>query len=436
MLNQSYPLINPFDRVSYANLPSTTGVYIFKKSDEYLYIGKSVNVKSRVLTHVESAAVIEKEHAIISQSDTLTVIVTDSEFKALLLESQLIQNCKPKYNVIWRDGKSHLYIKITAEEYPKIIPVRKENDLKSSYFGPFSSSKDVEDLLHIIRKIVPYCSQKKITSRACFYSKIDLCNPCPNKIYSTTDELEKKLLKKEYRNNIRKVVEILKGKTEKLFDSMNRELKEAIKKENYEKGIELRNRLYTLEYLTKYRSFSRYSENDFNTSQSSLSKLENLLSLHFSVINDLKRIECYDISNLSQKQATGSMVVLTDGLIDKGQYRKFKIKNMSLQSDFDMLEEVVKRRFHNPWPHPSLIVIDGGRPQIRRVIKVLKALDINIPVMGIAKHPDRLILGLKKFLTLKLPTHDLALRLIQMIRDESHRFARKYHLLLREKAML
>lgn len=436
MVAQIYPLISPFDRATYANLPSTTGVYVFRKDGAYLYIGKSVNIKSRVLTHVESSAVIEKEHAIISQANMLTVIVTDSEFKALLLESQLIQSCKPKYNVIWRDGKSHLYIKITAEEYPKIISVRKEDDQKSSYFGPFSSSKDVEDLLHIIRKIIPYCSQEKITSRACFYSKIDLCSPCPNKINSMTGGQEKSLLKKEYKSNIRKITDILKGKTDKLVDSMNRELKVAIKVENYEKGIELRNRLYTLEYLTKYRSFSRYSENDFNTSQSSLSKLERLLSSHFSLSDPLKRIECYDISNLSQKQATGSMVVLTDGLIDKGQYRKFKIKNMNLQSDFDMLEEVVRRRFHNSWIRPSLIVIDGGRPQIRRVIKALKTLDINIPVIGIAKHPDRIILGSEKFSTLKLPIHDLALRLIQMIRDESHRFARKYHLLLREKAML
>ena len=129
-------------------------VFICLKRKTYLYIGKSINIKARVLSHVENSQQDTKEFAIVSQSDSIETQITDSEFKALLLESELIQIHHPKYNVIWRDGKSHLYIKITEEKYPKIYPVRKEDDKKSLYFGPFSSTRDVESLLRTIRRII------------------------------------------------------------------------------------------------------------------------------------------------------------------------------------------------------------------------------------------------------------------------------------------
>ena len=130
------------------------------------------------------------------------------------------------------------------------------------------------------------------------------------------------------------------------------------------------------------------------------------------------------------------MVVLTNGLIDKNQYRRFKIKNETIQSDFDMLDEVITRRFKNSWEHPSLIIVDGGKPQVRRIIQVLQNLCINIPILGIAKGPDRFILGVKGMPTINPRSNNLGYRLIQLIRDESHRFARKYHLFLRNKRML
>ena len=426
-MKQVFLLQNPQSKTSYTELPSTPGIYLFKKGKTYLYIGKSVNIKARVLSHVENSTQDTKEYAIVSQSDSIETQITDSEFKALLLESELIQIYHPKYNVIWRDGKSHLYIKITEEKYPKIYPVRKEDDKKSLYFGPFSSTHDVESLLRTIRRIIPFCSQKKITKRPCFYHKIGLCDPCPNDIGSRG---------KEYRRNIRRIVSLLLGKTGILLNSMNRELKTAIKEEHYEEGLKIRNRIQTLQYLIQNRSFERYGEHDFNNSEESMQALFSLISPYFPHITNLKRIECYDISNLSQKQGTGSMVVLTDGLIDKNQYRRFKIKNSKIQSDFDMLDEVITRRFKNSWEHPSLIIVDGGKPQVRRIIQVLQNLCINIPILGIAKGPDRFILGVKGMPTINPRSNNLGYRLIQLIRDESHRFARKYHLFLRNKRML
>ncbi len=146
-------------------------------------------------------------------------------------------------------------------------------------------------------------------------------------------------------------------------------------------------------------------------------------------------MECYDISNLSQKEATASMVVFTDGLADKSQYRKFRIKDKKLQSDFDMLEEVIKRRFNNDWDRPDLLVVDGGRPQVRRVSQVLRELHITIPLIGIAKHPDRLVISVENLPIVRPPVHSLGFGMVRAIRDESHRFAKKYHLLLRNKKL-
>ncbi|MBI4973135.1 GIY-YIG nuclease family protein [Candidatus Roizmanbacteria bacterium] len=424
---QFFPLQNPLSKTSYSELPSTAGIYLFKKGKTYLYIGKSVNIKARVLSHVENSAQDTKEYAIVSQSDSIETQITDSEFKALLLESELIQIHHPKYNVIWRDGKSHLYIKITEEKYPKIYAVRKEDDNKSLYFGPFSSTRDVESLLRTIRRIIPFCSQKKITKRPCFYHKIGLCDPCPNDIGSRG---------KEYRRNIRRIVSLLLGKTGILLNSMNRDLKVAIKSELYEDGLRIRNRIQTLKYLIQNRSFERYGEHDFNNSEESLQALFSLISPYFPQIPNLKRIECYDISNLSQKQGTGSMVVLTGGLIDKNQYRRFKIKNLKIQSDFDMLDEVITRRFKNKCETPSLIIVDGGKPQVRRIMQVTEKMGVSVPILGIAKGPDRFILGVKGMPTINPRSNNLGYRLVQLIRDESHRFARKYHLFLRDREMI
>ncbi len=130
------------------------------------------------------------------------------------------------------------------------------------------------------------------------------------------------------------------------------------------------------------------------------------------------------------------MVVLTAGAVDKSQYRKFKVKNPSLVGDTLIMKEILRRRFKNAWPKPDLIVVDGGKPQVRAVRQTLKELKVTIPVVGIAKAPDRLVIGTADLPTRRLsPTHP-GFNLIRLIRDESHRFSRRYHLLLRGKEFL
>lgn len=435
MLKQSIKLPNPINKASLRILPSSNGVYLFKHDANYIYIGKSNNIKARILSHFENAKIIPKERAIFDNSNTLEYIVVDSEFNALILEASLIQKHHPKYNVIWKDGRSYLYIKITIkDEYPKLFSVRKEDDQKSLYYGPFGSSKDVNILLRSIRNIFPFCTQKKVTAKACFYSKIGLCNPCPNTINAHKDPVLKSQQKAQYRNNIKSIIKILNGNTDLILKTRYQDLKLLSQTQQYEQAIKVRNSISSLEFLIHNRRFAR----EINQVQyvNPIAALYLLLRQYFSRLTKPSRIECYDISNLSQKQSTASMVVAINGVMDKSQYRKFKIKRVDSRSDFDMLKEVIDRRLKHSWPLPNLIVLDGGRPQVKMIKDHLISLQKDIPIIGIAKNPDRLVMGDNALSTFRPAIHNDGFNFIRQMRDESHRFAKKYHLYLRERKIV
>lgn len=427
------------------NLPSTNGVYLFKNKDRVLYVGKSINIKVRVKSHIKNAVLDQKEALIIQQSDHVEHIITDSEFNALLLESQLINKYQPKYNLILKDDKTPLYIKITIKDkYPKVFVVRREDDHKSIYFGPFSSRKNTEIILRHIRKIIPFCTDKNINKKPCFYSKVNLCNPCPNIIEKFK---ENKILTNQYRKNIRLLIKLLQGQTDAVKKQWQKELSVLNINKEYEKAIIIRDRLIMLERLTTSRFQNDITENKTSKSMrvnESLYDLLKILVVYFPKIKSLHRIECYDISTWMQNTTTASLVVMTDGYVDKKEYRRFKINNQKLQSDFERLQEVMRRRLNQNWQKPDLFVIDGGRPQIEAIKLVLDEFQLSIPLIGIAKQPDRIVIGeksktqsgLMSFPTLFFRSDRSGFNLIRQLRDEAHRFAKKYHLLLRNKMMI
>jgi excinuclease ABC subunit C len=249
-----------------------------------------------------------------------------------------------------------------------------------------------------------------------------------------------KQMKKEYRANIRKVVTILEGRAEMILKSLRKQIEEYAKIEEYEKSLELRNRLLHLEELIHMRSFGQFEYSQAYDPEVALEKLKTILTSLRQIAaspvaprNDiiLSRIECYDISNLMQREATASMVVATDGILDKAEYRRFKMKTEGV-SDFKMLTEAITRRMGNDWKRPDLIIVDGGSPQVVIISGVLKKLGVEIPLIGIAKRPDRIVVLHKgETKTYKFSFHNEGFRLIQQLRDESHRFAKKYHTLLR-----
>lgn len=414
------------------SLPNTIGLYIFKKDDTINYIGKSVNIKARVLSHLENAKLDNKENLIINNSNKIEVITAESEFKALLLEAKLIREFQPKYNSIWKDDKSPLYIKITSkDEFPKVLITRKPSDA-SLFFGPFSSVRMVEKIINDIRKIVPFCTQKNIGKKACFYSKIGLCDPCPNEINNCKGEACF-ALKQQYKKNINKVISILKGNVKKIINDLNKQLNVYKKNSQYEQAIVIRNKILRFDRLLHLKEESAYYIND---NEKRIEEMLHILNRYFPKLKKLNRIETYDISNFGLKQAVGSMVVMNNNQIDKKEYRRFKIKKIGLKSDFDRLKEVMERRLKQKWPLPDIIIIDGGQPQIKAILKIFKNNKADIPLLGIAKNPDRVIVGIEGFPNLFLKNESKVLNVIRLLRDESHRFARKYHLFLRSRDFL
>lgn len=437
---------------------STTGVYVYKQMGTPIYIGKAVNLKARLLSHEQNALQDAKEAKIVTSADSIELIYTDSEFLALVLEAKLISSIKPRYNVRWRDDKSHLYIKITMRDpFPKVFITRRENDGKSRYFGPFDSMKSVETLVKQIRRIVPFCTQKTIHKGACFYHKIGLCDPCPNIVEHDT-EPEKSRGKKRYRAQITTIVRVLDGKTDLVFRSLRKEIHDLTDTQHYEEAMKRRDAMRQLELLIMHGSFIDGNIHLYNRSEQALAALQTILKPYYPSLSDLHRIECYDNSTLSFQNSTASMVVFTDGMVDKKEYRRFKLRTKP-NNDFDMMKEVITRRLKNTrWPTPDLIIIDGGKPQVRAVQKIISAnsqfspsagraisknqkeqklmenwnlIIENLPIIGLAKNPDRIVVGIGNLPTIRPERHNLGYRLLQHMRDEAHRFAKKYHTYLR-----
>ena len=430
----------PFDPSSFSLLPSSPGVYVFVKNNVPLYIGKSINIRARIRSHKEASVLDPKENRIISESDFLWYKQTDSDFSSLILESELIAEYQPKYNVILKDDKSDLYFMITRDEkYPKIHLTRKPHIRikKRFYFGPLPSVNSAQEMLRHIRKIIPFCTLKKVSKGRCFYESIGLCNPCPNTIEFRTEESKKKELRKKYLSQIKQVIALLQLKTNTITLHLKQEMNQASLEQNYESALKYRNALQRFDQLLRHTTFYDDYKQSPNLSEDRISSLNQLISnIYPTPLSQIHRIECYDISNLSFENATGSLVVSTDGIPTRAEYKRFRIKRAEVL-DSKMMEEVFQRRFsHLNWKRPDLVVVDGGKPQVKMAYRALLKLSVKVPVMGIAKHPDRLVVGTPPFQTIRPARNNQGFHLIQAIRDESHRFAKKYHLLLRTKSFL
>ncbi len=375
------------------NLPTSSGVYIFKDdSGKVIYVGKAANLKRRVSSYFHGKRDI-KTAKLSQQVSSISFKKTDTVIEALIKEAQLIKEWKPAYNIKGKDDSSFLYVVITDEEYPRVLLRRGKEILEKERvaFGPFVSSSNIRDALSIIRKIFPFHthSQRELNrGKACLYYEIGLC---PGTCVGGVD-------KKQYKKDIKNIELFFKGGKNRIISNLKKEMAEESKKLNFERAEKIKRKIFAIEHIR-----------------------DTAISLQNESKKGDKRIEGYDISNISGTFAVGSMVVFRGNIADKKEYRKFKIRSV-VGGDTDMIREVLERRFKNSWPLPHLIVIDGGVGQVNTVKEVLKENGLSIPVIGIAKGKDRkgnrlvgkLISGVTKETLLK-------------IRDEAHRFAIKYH---------
>ncbi|MFZ2199571.1 MAG: GIY-YIG nuclease family protein [Microgenomates group bacterium] len=428
--------------------PGTCGVYQYFSGDKLLYVGKAVNLKARLSSHAQNARMDAKEAAIVA-GDTIKFTLCDTEFKALMLESELIRTLRPPHNRAWKDDKTYLYIVIDlSDEYPrprfdrahdlKTNPRFTQPDIKFKVFGPFPNGQIAQEVLSAIRRLIPFCMAKRVTTHACFYSRIGLCDPCPANICKVTNLAKQLVLKKQYRKQIRQMIKILSGNIDPVIKDLTTKMKGFSDSQDFESALKLRKDIERFKrFITTHSFTDRHFS--YNNSSERLSSLEGILASYKDRPRNMHRIECYDASNSAMHDSVVSMTVMTDGLLDNGEYRRFKIKNPRAVSDFDRLDEAISRRLKNKtWAKPDLIVIDGGVPQLRRLQRIFDKQPDAPLYLGLAKHPDRLILPgdsrkASNYIMLKLPSDHPGLQLLQQLRDEAHRFANSYRKILQRK---
>jgi len=400
------------------SVPHKPGVYIMKDaSGEVLYIGKAKDLSKRVCSYFQAGRPKSARHmALIDRVKELEYIVTASEEEALIQEANLIKEKKPKYNIELKDDKSFPFLKLTLnEKFPRLIITRKKIEDGSRYFGPYTRVKSLRKAVSFMKGIFPLRTCKNIPDRVCLSYHIGQCyGPCIGAI----DE-------KEYNRIVRQLILFLEGKKTELLDNLAKMMDELAKAKRYEEAAIVRNRITALSEVPGDKTMV-YS--GWGSIAVRLKKILRLPTLPM-------RIEAFDVSNISGKDATGSMVYFYNGLPDKSNYRRFRIKTVTEIDDYAMIKEIVNRRYsrlkeeHREFP--DLIIIDGGRGHLKAAYEELIKLNIsNIPVVSIAKPDDR-IYTLNSKVPLDINKDSQIIHFIQQIRDEAHRFALRYHHKLR-----
>lgn len=395
-------------------LPDWPGVYFFLKGKEILYIGKATSLRDRVRSYFNgdiAAARGPRIVAMVEQADAINFETTDSVLEALILEAALIKKHQPKYNAKEKDNKSFNYVVITKEDFPRILLVRgKELQKQPAFaetFGPFPSGTQLREALKIIRKIFPFRDRCSLgAKRGCFNYQLGLCpGVCCGEITKT-----------EYAKTIRHLKLFFNGKKSVLTKTLEREMKVAAKKQDFEQAKKLRDQLFALKHI-----------NDVALIKSDPADRVN--STNF-------RVEAYDVAHTSGKETVGVMVVVEDGEVQKSEYRKFKIRGQLAPrvaiNDTANLAEVLERRANHPeWPMPNLIVVDGGKAQLNQAVKTLREVGFDVPVVSVVKnekHQARGVLGDKGF----IEKHEAE---ILLANSEAHRYALAYHRSRRDRML-
>lgn len=436
-----------------SQLPATPGVYLYKdKKGKIIYVGKAAVLRNRVRQYFQEARPRDtKTDLLVADITDIDWIEVGSEIEALFLESELIKRYKPRYNIELRDDKHYEYVRIDLNHpHPTVRTVRRPMDDGATYIGPFVHG--IRPALRLLRRIFPYdVSVPTERRRASLHYHIGL---------SPGLEAGKTSLPL-YRKNLRKLIRYLSGNHAALERQLDREMRAAARNQLFERAASLRNQLEALGRLRSQIIFGDKELFDITKDQA-LDGLSQLLGMP----GPPRRIEGYDISHMSGTNNVASMVVFTNGVSDKAQYRKFKMR-IPGNNDFAHMSEVITRRFSGrnmeQWPKPDLLLIDGGKGQVGAALQAMHAKGLSIPLIGLAKRYEEIIIpklpsnptkpqlqgptlqktviektvAMDQTIEMKviaLPHDSPIVRLLQRVRDESHRFAVSYHSILKGKA--
>ncbi len=426
------------------NLPSGSGLYFMKgANDKVLYIGKAKNLRSRVASYFQQSADLLSSRGpkiveMVNKTESVDFFETETEVEAMLQEARLIKDIHPPYNTDLVDDKTFPYLEITtSQDFPGIYITRKPQLKGSRLFGPFTNVKDLRQAMVVLQKIFKFRTCKLNISqddptrkffRPCILYSIKQCTaPCGAKIE-----------KAEYKKIIKDFVKFLKSKRSTILRQLKNQMLEASQAKEYENAAMFRDRIRLIEKLDRRGTPDENVQPEVFATEptEALEKLQKILNS----AQPIRIIEGIDIAHISGEAAVGSLVKFIDGKPFKSGYRRFKIKTVEGIDDYAMIAEVIKRRYkyamkgEELWP--DLVLIDGGLGQLHAAENAFK--EINAPglnIASIAKREEEIFLQGKNK-PLKLPANSPVRKLLQYVRDESHRFAQHYHHILRSKKML
>jgi excinuclease ABC subunit C len=430
-----------------AELPKEPGVYFHKDArGEIIYIGKAAVLRNRVRQYFQSSRTRDpKTDALVAEIYDIEWVIVETELDALFLEAELIRRYMPRYNILLRDDKALSYVRINYNDaHPTVTLTRRPLDDGAKYFGPYFSALSVRRALKYLRRIYPFSTHTAaIPKRPCLQYHLGLC---PG-IEGGKSDLA------TYKQNLKKLMQYLKGERVQLINQTERDMKSASKKQDYEAAAIYRNQLHALKGLTRQIVFSDREFLDISKDKG-LSELTDLLGLE----KIPRRIEGFDISHMQGTDNVASMVVFVSGVPDKAAYRKFKLR-IPGNDDFAHMHEALSRRLseknRKDWGTPDLILIDGGKGQLQAAIKARDEAGLSMPMIGLAKREEEIVVHKKSsnvtlqrlklnqanvlitesevFSLILLPNRSHIVKLLQRIRDESHRFAVSYHSVLKRQ---
>lgn len=429
------------------NLPTQPGVYFHKdKTGEIIYVGKAANLRNRVRQYFQASRRRDpKTEALVAEIADIDWLTVETELDALFVEAEMVRRLLPRYNILLRDDKSSVYVRISYDDpHPTVSLTRRPLDDKAKYFGPYFNGSEVKRALKYLRRAFPYSTHTGVPpKRACLQHHLGLCPGVE----------EGKISLADYRANLRKLMQYLRGERSKVLAKMEQDMARAAKKQDFERAAEIRNQYFALKALTKQIVFSDKEFLDISKDRG-LQGLTDLLGLP----EVPQRIEGYDISHMQGTDNVASMVVFVNGIPDKAAYRKFKLR-LPGNNDTAHMHEALTRRLSDKnrqeWSVPNLFLIDGGKGQLAAAIRARDEAGLAVPMIGLAEREEEIVVHLEKSLVSpsKIELHkqnaivreseDFALillsknsdivKLLQRIRDESHRFAVSYHSVLKSK---
>lgn len=422
-------------------LPDSAGVYLMRMADDsLLYVGKAGSLRKRVGSYfLASANLGPWKQGMLKDIDHVETIECDTEWEALLLESRLIKDHRPKYNTLQLDGKTYPYLVITLkDDFPGIFVTRTPSDIQfkgAKIFGPFTSSGALNESIYMLQTVFKFrtCSldiregnPANRFFRPCLLHAINRCSaPCANRIN-----------KEKYRDDIDGFLRCITSKRSVMLRDLRQRMELASDSKDYEQAATIRNQIDALNKLD-YRGSSNVEwQSEVTVFAKNPATGVIALQRALGVESELRCIECFDIAHLQGGETVGAKVSFIDGRPHKDGYRRYKIKTSS-NDDYMSMREIISRRYRQAGKglelYPDLVVIDGGKGQLSAAMDAFAILEKHPPLVISLAKKEELIYMVGKEQPVKLSRNNDGLKLVQAIRDEAHRFAQHYHHYLRNK---